>query len=162
MFELSSLSNYFNDLFSSNGCDANSILNNISLKITSDHNNNLIAPFQADEIKAAIFSMHPDKSPGPERFNPCFYQKHWDVVGSKVTTSCLRWLNSGFLPDGIHDTNLVLIQKKLNPKVVSDLRPIALYNVIYKIISKTIAFLKDSKTIANRLKTVLQLIISPT
>ncbi|WCJ24888.1 RNA-directed DNA polymerase (reverse transcriptase) [Euphorbia peplus] len=96
--------------------------------------------------------MHPDKSLGPDGFNPGFYQKYWDVVGSQVTSSFLAWLNAGVLPDNIHANNIVLIPKKSKPEMVSDMRPIALCNVIYKIISKVLA---------NRLKRVLDVIISP-
>ena len=28
--------------------------------------------------------MHLDKSPGPDGFNPAFYQRFWDLVGDDV------------------------------------------------------------------------------
>lgn len=54
------------------------------------------------------------------------------------------------LPDW-NDTFIVLIPKVKNPRSVSDFRPISLYNVSYKIISKSIA---------NRLKNVIGLVVS--
>lgn len=55
------------------------------------------------------------------------------------------------LPEFLHDTVLVLILKKRDSKTVSDLRPIALCEVFYKIVSKMLS---------NRLKCILNDIIS--
>ena len=54
---------------------------------------------------------------------------------------------------GINHTNIVLIPKVKTPNIMSNFRPISLYNVIYKIISKLLA---------NRLKQILPDNISPT
>lgn len=43
------------------------------------------------------------------------------------------------LQTGINDTNLVLITKKENVEEAKDLRPIALCNVLYKIVVKVLA-----------------------
>ena len=55
------------------------------------------------------------------------------------------------MPHGLNDTFIVLIPKLKNPERLADLRPIALCNVIYKIMAKAVA---------NRLKTILLMIIS--
>uniref|UniRef100_A0A803QHV8 Reverse transcriptase n=1 Tax=Cannabis sativa TaxID=3483 RepID=A0A803QHV8_CANSA len=43
------------------------------------------------------------------------------------------------MPNGLNDTNLVLILKKKNPTVKGDLHPIALCNVLCKVITKILA-----------------------
>lgn len=95
--------------------------------------------------------MHPEKSPEPNNFNPCCYQKFWDIMGGHVISSCLQWLNSGNFPDDIHDTVSVFIPNQSTIQMISNLRPNTLCNIMYKFVSKTIV---------NSLKTVLPFIIS--
>lgn len=56
------------------------------------------------------------------------------------------------IPDGWNDTMVVLIPKVTDPQCLKDLRSISLCNVLYKIISKVLA---------NRMKVLLNDIISP-
>lgn len=55
--------------------------------MTTEDNMLLTKPFTVDEFKVAIFSMHPDKSPGPDSLNPGFYQYFWDDIGDEVFNS---------------------------------------------------------------------------
>ncbi|KAH9672067.1 reverse transcriptase domain-containing protein [Citrus sinensis] len=123
----------------------------VATKVTSEHNSMLLAPFSAIEVKDAVFGMHPDKSPGPDGMNPTFYQKFWHIVGEDVVLACLKFLQDASFPVGLNDTSIVLIPKKQRPEFLSNMRPIALCNVLYKIISKMLA---------NRMKLVLDLVIS--
>ena len=59
-------------------------------------------------------------------------------------------LNSTHIPAGINHTYLTLIPKVKSPKHVTEFRPIALCNIVYKLISKVLA---------NRLKVILPDII---
>ena len=58
----------------------------------------------------------------------------------------VHFLNIRSFSPKLNETNIVLIPKKTNPELVTDLRPISLCNVIYKIISKVLE---------NRLKKIL-------
>jgi hypothetical protein len=81
-----------------------------------------------------------------------FYKKFWDIVGEKVTEEVLGVLNGGPMPPDWNETCIVLIPKTTNPDCMKDLRPISLCNVVYKLVSKVLA---------NRLKLILDDIISP-
>jgi hypothetical protein len=73
-------------------------------------------------------------------------------VGAKMCEVALNFLNNSMFNPSLNLTYLALIPKKSNAAMVSDFRPISLCNVLFKIIAKTIA---------NRLKLVLDKIISP-
>ncbi|XP_062005742.1 uncharacterized protein LOC133722901 [Rosa rugosa] len=121
-------------------------------RVTPEMNSMLCAPYTATEIRVALFQMYPTKAPGPDGMPPLFFQRYWDTIGSNVVCAVLSFLHSGQLLASINYTHVCLIPKVKNPTCMSDLRPIALCNVIYKICSKVIA---------NRLKGILSQIISP-
>lgn len=60
------------------------VLSIVRSKVSDQQNDSLCQPFTAAEVVAAVKSMHPDKSPGPDGFNPCFYQKFWPEIGMDV------------------------------------------------------------------------------
>ncbi|XP_062005779.1 uncharacterized protein LOC133722953 [Rosa rugosa] len=146
---------YFSKMFSAGIVDYNHMHASVDLiqpRVTASMNADLCAPYSAVEIRAALFQMYPTKAPGPDGMPPLFFQKYWDVVGSDVVSAVQSFLTSGQLLGEINFTHICLIPKVKNPESVADLRPIALCNVIYKICSKVIA---------NRLKKILDVIISP-
>ncbi|XP_074374476.1 uncharacterized protein LOC141714880 [Apium graveolens] len=118
-----------------------------------EQNRDLLIDVTSQEVKEAVFHMHPDKAPGPDGMTPAFFQKNWSVVGVEMTQMVRNFFQTGNLIDNINSTNIVLIPKKKNPTVLTELRPIALCNVAMKIITKVIA---------NRMKKVLDSVISET
>ncbi len=76
---------------------------------------------------------------------------YWEVVGPEVTQAILSIIHSGHMLSKINYTHIALVPKITSPEKITDFRPIALCNVIYKIISKVLA---------NRLKKILPQIVS--
>ena len=70
-----------------------------------------------------------------------------------ISQAVLSCLNSRSILKFINHTSITLIPKVQNPERVFDCRPTSLCNVIYKIVSKAIA---------NRLKPLLDSIVSET
>lgn len=67
----------FSKLFTANGVDNfDAILCHITPSVMEEMNNNLGRPFKDEEIKCAVFQMHPTKAPRPDGVSPMFYQKH--------------------------------------------------------------------------------------
>ena len=121
--------------------------------VTRLDNEGLIRPFTFDEFELAVKQMHPDKAPRPDGLNPAFYQFYWPVMGKEIFNVCSSWPDKKELPANLNGTLLTLIPKCESPTTMRELRPIALCNVLYKIIAKVLA---------NRLKTILPHIISDT
>ena len=69
-----------------------------------------------------------------------------------MTTGVMQILNGQNIPDGWNDTVIALIPKAEHSKKVTELRPISLCNVVYKVISKILSC---------RLRSVLPDIITP-
>ncbi|CAN1789053.1 LINE-1 reverse transcriptase homolog [Linum perenne] len=110
----------------------------------------LLAPFIDEEFKAAIFEINPNKAPGPDGLNPCFFHTFWDEIGSAVSADCRQWLDRASILEGVQDTNIILLPKKQNPSSMYDLGPISLCDVCYRLISKVLA---------NRLRRIIPHII---
>jgi hypothetical protein len=139
--------NYFDQLFKANAMCHEPVLALIAPKVTQEENDRLVAPITREELKAALFQMHPDKAPGPDGFNPAFYQHFWDLCGSDIYEAAHEWLEMGYFPSSLNETNICLIPKCENHVSMKDLRPISLCNVLCKVVSKLLV---------NRLKGCLE------
>ncbi|XP_019168831.1 PREDICTED: uncharacterized protein LOC109164736 [Ipomoea nil] len=143
---------YYAAIFTSSDTECEDpMFDNFAHRVISEQNTKLLRQFELEKVKSALFAMFPDKAPRPDGMNPGFYQEYWDIVGGDVSKFIVNCLNSGSLPEGLNDTNVVLIPKKDAPETVADMRPIALSNVLYRIMAKVIA---------NRMKPLMGNLIS--
>lgn len=145
------MSRYFQNLFLGQIGESHTIIECLCSRITQEQNSSLLRKFTNEELKIALFDMKPDKSPGPDGLPPGFFQHYWDVVGDDVVSFCESFRESKTLPASSNSTQIVLIPKITKPSSMSDLRPIALCNVMYKILAKALS---------NRIKPLLSDIIS--
>lgn len=143
--------NYFSNLFTATDSSWQAVINCVSNRITNAQNEKLPNHVEEQEVKQAVFHMHADKSPGPDGMSPGFYHKYWSTVGGDIVKMVKRFFETGMFDEQYTDTNIVLVPKKKNPMYMTDLRPISLCNVKYKIVSKVLA---------NRLKEVIDLVIA--
>ncbi|GAU32101.1 hypothetical protein TSUD_358070 [Trifolium subterraneum] len=143
--------NYFEQLFKSKVGAYEPVLSLISPRVTLEDNERLVAPITREELRNALFQMHPDKSPGPDGFNPAFFQHFWGMCGEDIFQEVTGWLDRGFFPSSMNETNICLIPKCDRPNTMRDYRPISLCNVLYKMVSKVLA---------NRLKFCLDSCVS--
>jgi hypothetical protein len=60
-------------------------------RVTDLMNALLMAEFSSEEVKRAVFMMHPNKSPGIDNFTTGFYQRHWELIGGDISACLPQW-----------------------------------------------------------------------
>lgn len=125
---------------------------NLGQVLTDAQAHALTLDFTDKEIKDALFSIPGAKAPGPDGFNSTFFKETWPITGDEVCSAVKDFFTHGKLLKQINCTKLTLIPKVHPPQYVSEFRPIACCNTIYKVITKLIC---------TRLKDVLPSIIAP-
>jgi len=119
--------------------------------VSSEDNYNLNKPVTEDEVREVLKEMQNGKAPGPDGFNVDFFKACWNIAkqdilnvveDSRKNNTILKALNTSFI---------ALIPKQEATQTPDKFRPIALCNVVYKIISKVVA---------NRLKPLLPSLLS--
>ncbi|KAJ0954856.1 putative RNA-directed DNA polymerase [Helianthus annuus] len=111
----------------------------------------LISTRTDEEVKNAIFDIDDNKAPGPDGYSSKFFKSAWPIVGKEVCLAVKEFFHNGKLLSEVNATIISLVPKCVNPRSVTDFRPIACCNVLYKCITKIIC---------NRIKDHLSLIVS--
>ena len=91
------------------------VLNKVKRVVAPDMNHALFQPYSLDEVKRALFQMHPSKSLGPDGMSPFFFQKYWDIVGDDIREAVLSVLSSSHMKKKMNYTHIVLIPKINEP-----------------------------------------------
>ena len=143
---------FYKELFkTSHPCNMEEVLQHMRVVVMEEMNRELVGEFTHAEVDLALNQMAPLKAPGLDGMPPLFYQHYWLSIGDEVSKAVLDCLNAGKIPSDLNHSFLTLISKVKSPEKVSNFRPIALCNILYKLISKVLA---------NRLKKILPFIIS--
>lgn len=131
---------FYQNLFKSqDDTDPTVVTNWVPLRVDDSMNDRLCTPVTDAEIEAALFMMHPDKSPELDGLTAGFYIKHWHMLKEDVCRAIRLFLEGGEMPEVVNSTVLVLIPKVKSPQDLTQYRPISLCNVLYKIASKVLA-----------------------
>lgn len=104
-----------------------------------------------EEMKKALFSMQNLKAPGPDGYHPLFFKSRWNTVGHSLHNFVLDCFSQPSKILDVNQTLLTLIPKCDDPSKVSQFRPVALCNFVYKVITKIIA---------QRLRLILPYVVS--
>lgn len=127
------------------------ILSAVDGVMTEEMNQSLLQPFLGNEVRQALFQMHPSKSLSPDGMSPFFFLKFWHIVEGGVTEAVLSVLSLGHILTKMNFTHILLIPKKKDKQTMLDYHPINLSNVVSQIVSKVLA---------NRVKNILPNIVS--
>ncbi|KAL5559046.1 hypothetical protein UlMin_035257 [Ulmus minor] len=125
----------------------------ISPSISVEDNQRLIAIPDWDEIRNTVFKMGSFKAAGPDGMPSLFFKAYWSTVGDDVVATVRNFFLTGYLHPYLNQSNIILVPKGHNVSTTNQFRPIAVCNVIYKVISKILA---------NRVMPLLDKLICPT
>lgn len=147
------INSYYNSLFSSTiqgeGLDSDFPT---GPSLTNRDNNLLTGPISWYEVRKVIFGMKPLKAPGPDGFQPKFFQFYWDKVCSSVFNFVKTCFTNWTFPVEHNKCFITLIPKVERPETIINFRPITLCNSIYKVVTKILV---------NRLRPLLDKIVGP-
>ena len=112
----------------------------------------LTKPVTKNEVFTALNSMKPYKALGPDGFHCILFKQYWHIVGDDIVHMVHSAFHTGHFDPEISKTLIALIPKTDSPNTYKDFRPISLFNIIYKSITKVLV---------HRLKPILNNIIGP-
>ncbi|XP_019163057.1 PREDICTED: uncharacterized protein LOC109159400 [Ipomoea nil] len=104
---------YYEGIFTSGGCRGANFFESLQPCVTGDMNEELVRPFNAEEVREAVFAMSPDKALGPDSMNPGFFQNFWEVVGRDVITKMLANRMKRLLKDIVSESQSAFLPGRL-------------------------------------------------
>lgn len=144
---------YFQNLFSSSyPSNPSELFEGFIPRVSEAMNDQLLTKVSSEEVKSAVFSIKASSAPGADGMTAMFFQQYWEIVGDQLTLEVIRFFEEGIFDKEWNFTQLCLIPKKVDSPLMSDLRPISLCSVMYKVISKILV---------SRLKPFLSVLVSP-
>ena len=95
---VNTISQHYSDLFTSGSSGSLDIVREtIRPLVSEDMNKGLITTPTLSEIRTAVFSINPDKAPGPDGFSASFYQTFWDIIGEDISRDIQGFFSTGTL-----------------------------------------------------------------
>eukprot|EP00253_Pinus_taeda_P033434 PITA_33434 len=129
----------------------NDFTKHIPKLVTREDNYNINRPVNEEEVSEVIKEMQNWKAPSLDGFNVDFFKACWKIVKPDILEVVEDSRKNKIVLKVLKTSFIALIPKQENAMTPDRFRPIALCNVVYKIISKIIA---------NRLKPLLPTLVS--
>ena len=127
------------------------LLSSIDMCLSDVERESLEGALDNESCFAALSAMKKFKTPGLDGLPAEFYQCFWSKLGDDLVDVLNYSLFNGLFPESMRLALISLLFKKGDRLDLKNWRPISLLNVDYKI---------GTKTLANRLKTVLPSILN--
>ncbi|GJW99432.1 RNA-directed DNA polymerase, eukaryota, reverse transcriptase zinc-binding domain protein [Tanacetum coccineum] len=110
----------------------------INLKLSCEDDEAMIVEVTDKEIKEVIFDIDPSKASSLDGYTSFFSKKAYKVIRKEVCLIIKELFSNGKLLGEVNATLIALVPKIDTPNKISDFRPIACCNVLYRCISKII------------------------
>jgi len=107
--------------------------------VSREDNFNLNKPVTKEEVNEVIKDMQNSKSPRPDGFNVDFFKACWNIVKQDILNVVEDSRRSRTILKSLNTSFISVIPKQYLTLTADKYRPIALCNVVYKIISKVLA-----------------------
>ncbi|XP_043700054.1 uncharacterized protein LOC122650730 [Telopea speciosissima] len=91
------------------------------------------------KIRAVVWTLDPDSTPGPGGFPGAFFRACWEVIGADVCSAARSFFSSSRIPAGINNYFIALIPKVEGAASLEKFRPLCMGNFFYKILSKVMS-----------------------
>lgn len=75
------VASYFRSLYNSRLNYPELVTNELEKRLSNADRVYLSADFTPQEVKEAVFAIHPDKALGMDSLNAGFFQHYWDIIG---------------------------------------------------------------------------------
>ena len=147
------VTDFYTDLYTPSPVDESvqeKLLGNVDRTLTARQQAMLDAPLSAKELQQAVYDLNENKSPGLDGFTAEFYKKFWSLIKDRYTDFINCADQTSFSAFKNTSVTALLYKEKGDTDDLKNYRPISLINVDLKILTKTLT---------NRLKTVLPSII---
>nr|GEU75147.1 hypothetical protein [Tanacetum cinerariifolium] len=87
-------------------------------EVAANSASNMVREVTIEEIKAAMFAIGDDKSPGPDGYTSAFFKKGWSIVGPDVCNAVRDFFSNGCLLKEINHTFLPLFRRWISDNIL--------------------------------------------
>ncbi|KAJ4917807.1 Endonuclease/exonuclease/phosphatase protein [Raphanus sativus] len=107
---------YFGNLFTTTDpSNFDNFLDEVTPAISSQMNQRLLRVATEEEVKQALFMMHPEKAPGPDGMTALFFQISWHIIKDDLVELVNSFLTTGEMDPRLNLTNICMIPKTERP-----------------------------------------------
>ena len=131
---------HFSELFSDDGLtnieDQLKVVRPFPTMVSDEEKYVFLSDITLSEIESILKGFKKEKSPGPDGWPVEFYLHFFHLIGMDILRAVDQYRKEGRISGSLNSTFVTLIPKSDKSSSFFDFRPISLYNLIYKVISK--------------------------